>query len=516
MNQFQEASCATQNHWLTGSIRRKLTLFVMVILLLVVGLFWFVSIYMLQPSYEYSIRKDLRSLMGSVVSVLDDAYAKGELSVVAQRGADGSVSLRLGEVCLERLQEAENSGKLVLGTRCVEISNQALQNVHLSDGLWPRCLLHPSSEQGITADGEISMPSERNGTMAQLIRRQVFSAGSYEWTLEGGQMVMGTTAAEGTLAVVVSANTERIPQAVGVLKGLLWPVTMILVAISLLAALVFSRWFTRPLSRLSAATREMARGNYDVQVETHSNDEIGELARDFNAMATEVKRSADLQRDLIANVSHDLRTPLTLIKGYAETVRDLSGDDPEKRTEQLNVIVDEADRLSALVGSVMELSRVSSGNERPEPMRFDLGQLCDELADRYGEWCRQRGYRFEFFGEEDCEVYADPALLERALRNLLGNAINHVGDDGFIGLKVFKTEHSTVRVEVADHGPGITAEDMPHLFERYYRSRADTGKPGTGLGLSIVKAIFVAHGFTYGVESQPGAGATFWFEARLV
>lgn len=114
--------------------------------------------------------------------------------------------------------------------------------------------------------------------------------------------------------------------------------------------------------------REIADGNYDVQVPVVRNDELGLLGREFNHMAQEVKRSAQLEKDILANVSHDLRTPLTLIKGYAETVRDITGDDKAKRTEQCSIIVDETDRLSALVNSVMELSKVSSGAEKLNPL----------------------------------------------------------------------------------------------------------------------------------------------------
>jgi signal transduction histidine kinase len=349
------------------------------------------------------------------------------------------------------------------------------------------------------------------------LRQRVFRAGQLDLDTPGAsQIIMGTTAASGRFSIIVSCNLERIPQAVQVLKRLLMPLSFIIGLFAIFAAWVFSRWFAKPINRLSVAAREMARGNYNVQVEACGSDEIGDLARDFNTMAHEVGRSAALQRDLLANVSHDLRTPLTLIKGYAETVRDLTGGDVKKRTDQLNVIVDESDRLSALVGSVMELSRMSSGAERPSPVRFDLTELCDELALRYEDICKQNGQSFTFEGEPGCLIEADPALMERALHNLLGNALNHVGEDGYIGLKVYKTGYGMARCEVVDHGPGISPQDLPHLFDRYYRSRADAGKPGTGLGLSITKAIFNAHQFDFGVTSNPGEGAAFWFEAGLL
>ena len=327
------------------------------------------------------------------------------------------------------------------------------------------------------------------------------------------QLVMGKLTADGSYTVLVSTDLARIPQAAAVLAGQMKWVALLLLAVSLAGAWIFSTIFTRPLRQLSGAAREMARGNYKVQVEEKGQDEVADLARDFNFMAREVDRSARLQQELIANISHDLRTPLTLIKGYAETLRDLTGDDAQKRTQQLNVIVDETDRLSALVNSVMDLSKIGTGAEKPQMVDFDLAQLCDEVAQRYEDVCAKNGYTLETHTDEECLVHADAAMLERVLHNLLGNALHHVGPDGWLGLSAKPLPGGGCRVEVADHGCGIPAEDLPHLFDKYYRSRQDAGKVGNGLGLSITKAILQSHGFRFGVESTVGQGSVFWFEA---
>lgn len=256
----------------------------------------------------------------------------------------------------------------------------------------------------------------------------------------------------------------------------------------------------------------MADGNYNVQVEVKRRDELGLLAREFNHMARAVRRSAELEKELLANVSHDLRTPLTLIKGYAETVRDLSGMDEERRTEQCNIIVDETDRLSALVNSVMELSKVQSGVEKPNLVDFDMSGLCFEVAGLYDAVCEQNHWTLKLEADKECMVRADPAMMERVLHNLLGNATHHIGEDGVFVLRAIPKPGGGCRVEVEDHGPGIPPEDLPYIFDRYYRARKNAGKPGTGLGLSITKAILQQHGFPFGVESEVGHGSLFWFE----
>ena len=192
-------------------------------------------------------------------------------------------------------------------------------------------------------------------------------------------------------------------------------------------------------------------------------------------------------------------------------MRDLTGDDDAKRTEQCNIIVDETDRLSTLVNSVMELSKVQSGAEKPSLVDFDMSELCFEVAGRYDALCDKNHWHLDLQADEACPVSADPAMMERVLHNLLGNAFHHIGSDGVVVLRAIPQQRGC-RIEVEDHGPGIPPEDLPYLFDRYYRARQDSGRSGTGLGLSITKAILQQHGFAFGVNSAVGQGSTFWFE----
>ena len=323
--------------------------------------------------------------------------------------------------------------------------------------------------------------------------------------------MVGRMTSDGSYTVLVTTSLMHVSEAGEVMSTVLPLAAALIFAFSMSAAWLFSEWFTKPLRQLSGAARKVAQGDYDVRVESTRRDELGDLAQEFNHMAQEVKRAAQMQRDLLANVSHDLRTPLTLIKGYAETVRDITGDDKAHRDEQMNIIVDEADRLTALVSSVMELSKVTSGAEKCERVHFDMAQLCDEVSERYDAVCAQNGWQLKLeLPDQELPVYADPDMMQRALHNLLGNAMHHIGEDGIFVLRVSQTPEG-VRVEVEDHGPGISAEDLPYIFDRYYRSRSDAGKQGTGLGLSITKAIFQQHGFRFGVQSTLGKGTTFWF-----
>ena len=484
------------------SIRWQLMFFIGAMTLLTVGLIWGIITYALAPKYNATIRQNLTDKASAITAIFDQTD-----SDISSR--DFGV-LQLDDDFWTALGQTFSDKKINMDGYCVDFSDSTLRCLKAYESMFP-CLLHESS-------GSFSGEFGYNLNTRQLItfRQELFEEGSLYKIVQIGstrQMLVGQLSADGKYGIIVSTGMAQITTAAEVLRSILWPVALILLVLDLLFAMLFSRWFTRPVQQLSSGAKEIAAGNYDIQLPVVHHDEIGQLAEDFNHMAAEVKRSAQLEKDILANVSHDLRTPLTLIKGYAETVRDLTGTDADKRTEQCNIIVDETDRLSALVNSVMELSKVQSGAEKPSLIDFDMGELCFEVAGRYDALCDQNHWHLELQADEAAPVRADPAMMERVLHNLLGNAFHHIGADGQVVLRVLP-QPDGCRVEIEDHGPGIPPEDLPYIFDRYYRARQDSGKVGTGLGLSITKAILQQHGFAFGVNSALGQGSTFWFVMR--
>ena len=490
------------------SLRYQMMIVFCVVVALVLGLVWFISAQLLQPLYNRHIYQYLNTQVDRLAAMIESCDAP-----VSYRAFAFSDAVKNDEFWAS-VDEAARDGRLDFRNCCVDIADSTLRHVASSENVYP-CLLHESA--GDLFGGKIT--TKRDSDTITAFRQAVMANGSVRQivgTSSGAQqMVVGKLAKNGewgNYSVIISTTLTRVSEA-AVVQGQLMPAIFVcMLALAVGVSWLLSRWLTRPLSELSGAVKKMADGDYSVRVRVPHSDEIGRLAEEFNHMADQVSRSAQLQRELLANVSHDLRTPLTLIKGYAETVRDLTGDDAAKRTDQLNVIVDETDRLSGLVNSVMELSKVSSGTEQPQRVRFDMSQLCEEVAQRYEAVCAQNGCRLQLQADEPAMVSADPAMMERVLHNLLGNAMHHVGEDGVFILRVVPKE-GCARVEVEDHGAGIAPEDLPYIFDRYYRSRSDAGKVGTGLGLSITKAILRGHGFRFGVDSTVGKGTTFWFEA---
>ena len=490
-------------HHRSLGIRGQLMWFLCCICLFLLGLFWFLSTQLLEPLYTKHIESQLTTQAESIASELDKALADGETLSSWSFGrlyVNGSFFDKLAA----QLYASGN-----LNSFCVDISDSTMRTIYKIENQ-SYCNLHETLLSDASNNDMIVSTAVAMG-------RKCRTTGGFVQTLNpprlsgSAQLLVGRNTSGGEYTVLVTTSLVHVAEAGNVLSTVL-PMTAALIFImALSAAWLFSAWFTKPLRQLSSAARQMALGNYAVQVDSSRRDELGDLAQDFNHMASEVQHAAQMQRDLLANVSHDLRTPLTLIKGYAETVRDLTGDDKAHRDEQMNIIVDEADRLTALVSSVMELSKVTSGTYKCERVHFDMGQLCDEVSERYDAICAQNGWQLKLeLPDEELPVYADPDMMQRALHNLLGNAMHHIGKDGIFILRAQRCTEG-VRVEVEDHGPGISADDLPYIFDRYYRSRSDSGKQGTGLGLSITKAIFQQHGFRFGVQSAIGMGTTFWF-----
>lgn len=482
-------------------LRWQIMLFITGITVLTLGLVWGIITYGLQPQYNHKIRTSLENKATAIVAEIN----QNETPIASR---DFGV-LVLDSDFWNNLQEIFSSGDINVSNCCIDICDTTLRSISFLENLFP-CVLHGSTG-GFGGDFNYSA----NTPLSVKVRQKLFEEGTLYQIIDSGgtrQMVVGRLSADGQYGVIVSTSLAQIATATDVLRTIMPPLGILLLFIDVLLALFFARWFTKPIRSLSTGAQEIAAGNYDVQIPVTRRDEIGLLAEDFNHMAAEVKRSAQLEKDILANVSHDLRTPLTLIKGYAETVRDITGEDADRRTEQCNIIVDETDRLSTLVNSVMELSKVSSGSEKPNLIDFDMSELCFEVAGRYDALCDKNHWQLNLEADKACPVRADPAMIERVLHNLLGNAFHHIGSDNTVSLRALPKADGNCRIEVADNGPGIPPEDLPYIFDRYYRARRDAGKSGTGLGLSITKAILQQHGFAFGVDSAVGQGSTFWFE----
>ncbi len=289
----------------------------------------------------------------------------------------------------------------------------------------------------------------------------------------------------------------------------LFSVVLAFVASGFLAMII-----TKPVSEVTEQAKELARGSYDLNLRRdYFCSEMTELSGALDYAREEISKADSMQKELIANVSHDFRTPLTMIKAYASMIREISGDNKEKRDAHAKIIIDEADRLSTLVEDVLDLSKLRSGVGLQAPTVFNLSELVYMIAGRFDYLKVTGGYVFECEIEDDLYAYADRERIEQVVYNLVGNAVNYTGEDKRVKIRLFRKGNAS-RVEVCDTGKGISEEEKKTIWERYYRSSETHKRPvqGTGLGLSIVKSILVKQGCPFGVESEVGKGSVFWVE----
>ena len=274
-------------------------------------------------------------------------------------------------------------------------------------------------------------------------------------------------------------------------------------------AVWMSRFIAKPIEDINRSSKELARGNYDVSFNGRGYREITELSDTLNVTAQALGRVDRLRKDLVANVSHDLRTPLTMIIGYGEVMRDIPG---ENTPENIQIIVDEAQRLSLLVDDLLNLSQVEAGVRRMEKSRFNLTEEIRKTLSRYQKLVEQQGYTVAFEAEGDAWVYADQVKIGQVVYNLINNAISFTGEEKKVTVRQNITA-SQVRIDVIDYGVGIPPEEMDSIWDRYYSKKTPHRRAviGTGLGLSIVKEVLQLHNAAFGVDSKPEKGSDFWF-----
>lgn len=277
---------------------------------------------------------------------------------------------------------------------------------------------------------------------------------------------------------------------------------------ALLLGLLLARTLTRPLRELTSATRAMAQGDLEQQVPIRSRDELGELAASFNQMSADLARANDLRRQMTADIAHDLRTPLSVITGYTEALRDgVLHPSPE----MFQTMHREAEHLSLLVEDLRTLSLADAGELTLTRSTVHPRELLDRMAAAFGPRADKLGIDLQANAEESVPtIHVDPERMTQVLGNLVSNALRHTPAGGQIALSAARSG-GHVLLRVRDTGAGIAPKDLPRIFDRFYRGDEARQTHGgeSGLGLAIAKAIVELHGGTIAVESTPGAGTAF-------
>lgn len=315
----------------------------------------------------------------------------------------------------------------------------------------------------------------------------------------------------GDYIVMINTFVSPVTATVSTIRKQLVYVTVIMLLLAFLLALLIAKKIANPIIEMNDSAKALAASNNEAVVFTGKGyKEISELSSTLTYVSSELAKTEGLRRELIANVSHDLRTPLTLICGYAEMMRDLPGENTPENTQ---VIIDEATRLTKLVNDMLDLSKLQAGTQALDIKRYNLTQNIEEIMKRYAALTEQEGYHISFEYDDEVEIEGDELKISQVIYNLINNAINYTGNDKKVAVKQ-KIVDNKVRIEVSDTGEGISKENLPYIWDRYYKVDKTHKRAaiGTGLGLSIVQNILKAHRAEYGVESEVHKGSTFWFE----
>lgn len=285
------------------------------------------------------------------------------------------------------------------------------------------------------------------------------------------------------------------------------------------------RTVSLPLAKLQKAARNIKAGNLDFEIKQEADDEIGQLCQDFEEMRLRLKANAEEKvefdrenKELISNISHDLKTPITAIKGYVEGIMDGVADTPEKMDRYIKTIYNKANEMDLLINELTLYSKIDTNRIPYNFATISAKEYFEDCAEDLHMELEAKGVAFAYHNhmEEDCKVIVDPEQLRRVINNIVSNSLKYMDKpQGRITMDL-KDVGDFIQVELGDNGKGIAGKDLPYIFDRFYRTDAsrNSSKGGSGIGLSIVKKIVEEHGGNIWATSEEGAGTTMYFVIR--
>ncbi len=454
----------------------------MLLVLLSVIFMWIVQIHLFEQNY---IDVAVTEISSNLAPVIDDIEGLGidddeTLLVSLSKAADGKVLVVDSQ---SRLLQMFSSGHRLIdqaslesGSRLVAFTKTSLEYESLEKGqAYDRIIRYNDEPIGL----EIGLPISYKGQAAKVIIYHKLDQ----------------------LHTVLKMNRIQ----------LIWLSIILTLVASVIAALL-TQHFLKPIRKIKTAVDRLAEGDLRATPDLDRGDELGDLSSAVDALSGALQRVDLLRKEVISNVSHELKSPLSLIRGYAEMVRDISWADAEKRSEDLNLIIEASSRMSAMVTDIMDYSQIQAGYLNLKIGDYDLLEIIkSEVA-----FSRQdaKAYDIEIDLQIEGEVFlvqVDALKMCQIVRNLLSNAINHT-EDGACIVVVLKDKDSEIEVQVINPGEPIPEEEQKHIWERYQRVQHQGGRnQGTGIGLSIVSSYLQAHEIEYGVKCQNGL-TTFWFK----
>ena len=478
-------------------MRRRLIFAFLLFGAIVLAVLWLFQTVWLDDIYRSLKLRDLEKCATELCEAASDFSGD---SYTELNDAAGAIASKSG-ICIS-VYEINDIGAAKSGVKIIEQHMNAFCFIHnIGSSKLLNTLYKKAAEDGgevleyVSLSSIFSPGNERDGSGENVILVKLIES-------EGSELLM-------------LFNTEIIPldSTVSTIRAQLVYISIILLVLAVVLAVFLSNRMSKPIREMSVEASKLALGDYNVNFDGGNCTETDNLSAVLNKAAYELSRLDKMQKDLIANVSHDLRTPLTMIAGYTEAMRDLPG---EATPENMQIVIDETNRLTSLVNDMLEVSRYQGGTQKLNITRFNFTDVVRTTIERYAKLREHDGYTITFEGDGDVTVDADEKRLLQVMYNLVGNAVNYAGEDKTVIIRQTVSD-GKVMLEVIDHGIGIPEDELQFVWERYYKvndfhKRANIG---TGLGLSIVKNILLLHGAEFGVKSKVGEGSNFWFKLKI-
>ena len=465
------------------SIKWKLFSFLAVFVALILLLLWVMQVVLLEDFYEYIKINEIKKAAYEIKSNID---SEDILNTVMSMANDNDISVIIASRSGQIIYEAEGKkGSLIFRVDPSQFY------------IW----MEKAEENGGEYIQMFTGFSDKNtfyGDRGEAPRSIVYSLAAK--TQDGSDVL-----------ILLNSSITPVDSTVRTIRTQLVLITAAMLLGALGLAFLISYFISKPITKITETSKKLAAGDYKVHFNGTGYREIEDLSESLNYAASELSKVDDYRRELLANVSHDLRTPLTLITGYAEAMRDLPG---ENTPENIQTIIDEAERLTTLVNDVLDMSKFESNVQSLDISRFNITESIREITSRLAKMTSLDGYEIELSSDRNVFIKADKIKISQALYNLIGNAITHTDDNKKVVIKQDIKDEKTVRISVIDYGRGIPENKLREIWDRYYKADKEhkRAQVGTGLGLSIVKSIFVLHKIRYGVMSEEGKGSIFWFE----
>ena len=328
-------------------------------------------------------------------------------------------------------------------------------------------------------------------------------------------LVYGKRIQENTY-LFANASLQPMDKSISLLKSQFIYVAFTVLLLSFIISYYFSKRIADPILKINTAAKKLGSKSNEAKFVCNTEVyELKELANTLNEAAKELSKTDELRREFLANVSHDLKTPLTMIEAYAASARDLNHNNKKKRERDLNIIIDEAERLNMLVNDILLLSKMENKTTKLNIEQIDIKNFISTILERFAIY-KNDGYIFEFNENDTYIIEADKQGLERVIYNLVNNAINYTGDDKKVKIS-YERDKNYLRINIIDTGKGIEEKDKKLVWNKYFRinKRHRREARGTGLGLSIVREILDEHNFEYGIDSKINKGSCFWFKCKI-